>query len=67
MRRRTRAQEARLAELLAARWMVAEELPRLGLVRLVRPRLGDTGAITVESTTIGRRGQDLKEDHHARR
>ena len=66
MRRRTRAQEARLAELLAARWMVAEELPRLGLVRLVRPRLGDTGAITFESITIGRNGQDLR-DHHAER
>mgnify|MGYP003588262723 CR=1 FL=1 len=67
MRPRTREQQARLAELLADGWLVAEELPLLGLVRLVRPRLGDTGAITVESTTIGRRGHNLREDHHARR
>lgn len=66
MRRRTREQEVRLAELLAAGWLVTEELPLLGLVRLVRPRLGDTGAITFESVTIGRFGQDLRESHAKR-
>ena len=63
MKPRTREQQARLAELLADGWLVTEELPLLGLVRLVRPRLGDTGAITAEYITIGRRGQDLREDH----
>lgn len=66
MRRRTRAQEARLAELLAAGWEVAEEYPLLGLVALIRGIITDTGAVGAEYKTIGRNGQDLR-GPHARR
>ena len=66
MRRRTREQEARLAELLAAGWTVAEELPLLGLVTLIRHIITDTGAAGAEYLTIGRNGQDLR-GPHARR
>ena len=63
MRRRTREQEARLAELLAAGWKVAEELPLLGLVTLIRGIITDTGAVGAEHLTIGRNGQDLRGNH----
>ncbi|MBM9536168.1 hypothetical protein [Desulfobulbus alkaliphilus] len=64
MKRRTKAQEARLAELLAAGWSVYEELPLLGIVNLIRNTMTDTGAVGIETMTIGRKGQTLKEDHH---
>ena len=63
MRRRTREQEARLAELLAAGWTVAEELPLLGLVTLIRHIITDTGAAGAEYKTIGRDGRDLRGSH----
>ena len=63
MRRRTRAQEARLAELLAAGWEVVEEYPLLGLVTLIRGTITDTGAVGAEYKTIGRNGHDLRESH----
>lgn len=64
MRRRTRAQEARLAELLVAGWSVHDELPLLGIISLIRGTITNTGAMGAEFMTIGRNGHTLKEDHH---
>lgn len=63
MKRRTRAQEARLAELLVAGWEVAEEYPLLGMVTLIRGIITDNGAVGAEYKTIGRNGQDLRGNH----
>ena len=66
MKHRTREQQARLAELLAAGWMVADEYPLLGMITLVRGTITDTGAVGAEYKTIGRNGHDLR-GPHARR
>ena len=63
MRPRTREQQARLAELLADGWLVAEELPLLGLITLIRGIITDTGAVGAEYKTIGRSGRDLRGNH----
>lgn len=63
MRRRTREQETRLAELLAAGWEVVEEYPLLGMITLIRGIITDTGAVGAEYKTIGRNGQDLRGNH----
>ena len=63
MRRRTREQQARLAELLADGWEVAEEYPLLGMVTLIRGIITDTGAAGAEHKVIGRSGRDLRGNH----